>query len=109
MYFLVSHSSFSKYLKLLCMHPQLKGNVRVTLRPLVETLPCIGAVNISFMELPYLDTSLSIGNRLDIMQLPGIKQLVNFAVDKVRCCIHCSRLQQSRLCMHASTLGRKRH
>ena len=62
---------------------QMKATVRVILRPLVETLPCIGAVNVSLMRVPYVDASLRIGNRLDIMQLPGVKQLVNFAIEKV--------------------------
>lgn len=61
---------------------QMKANVRVLLRPLVETMPCIGAVTITLLELPYVDASLHIGNRLDIMQLPGIKQAVNFAISK---------------------------
>ncbi|KAK9787262.1 hypothetical protein WJX73_001203 [Symbiochloris irregularis] len=62
---------------------QMKAVARMTMRPLVETLPCIGAVNVSLMQVPYIDASLFVGNRLDLMQLPGIKQLTAFAVEKV--------------------------
>ena len=62
---------------------QLQGLARMTLRPLTDVLPCIGAITVTLMETPYLDFSLHILESFDIMQIPGIKQGVNYAMERV--------------------------
>ena len=62
---------------------QVRGLARVTLAPLVDTLPCLGAVQISLLEEPYIDFSISLFGSLDLMLLPIFKDAVNFAAKKV--------------------------
>lgn len=56
----------------------------MTLAPLVDTLPCMGAVQISLLEDPYIDFSISLFGSLDLMLLPGLKDAVNLVAKKVR-------------------------
>ena len=62
---------------------QVRGLARVVLAPLVDTLPCLGAVQISLLEEPYIDFSISLFGSLDLMLLPIFKDAVNFAAKKV--------------------------
>lgn len=59
---------------------QLKARARITLKPLVETIPCLGAVNISLLEVPTVDLALSIINSLDLMAIPGLNLAVNLGL-----------------------------
>ncbi|DBA90530.1 TPA: hypothetical protein ACH3X1_003782 [Trebouxia sp. C0004] len=59
---------------------QLKARARITLKPLVETIPCLGAVNISLLEVPTVDLALSVINSLDLMAIPGLNLAVNFGL-----------------------------
>lgn len=61
---------------------QFRATVRVSLKPLVDDLPCIGATELTLTEPVYVDLSLMLINRLDLMQIPGVKQAVNFVVNK---------------------------
>ena len=63
---------------------QLQGLARMTLRPLTDVLPCIGAITVTLMEAAYLDFSLHLLDSFDIMQVPGIKQGVAYAMERVR-------------------------
>lgn len=54
---------------------QMKVTSRNTLRPLVDTLPCMGAVTLSLVETPYIDFSLYLLSKFDLMLLPGIREL----------------------------------
>ena len=58
---------------------------RITLRPLVDTLPCMGAVTISLIETPYIDFSMHLFKRFDLMLLPGISQVANYFIQMVSC------------------------
>lgn len=62
---------------------QVRALARISLRPLVEELPCLGGAEVSLLELPHYDLSLRLVNRIDIMRLPGVKPLVDFVVAKV--------------------------
>ena len=62
---------------------QLKARARITLKPLVETIPCLGAVNISLLEVPTVDLALSIINSLDLMAIPGLNLAVNLGLKMV--------------------------
>ncbi len=64
---------------------QIRGLARITLAPLTDTLPCLGAVQISLLEEPYIDFSISLFGSLDLMLLPILKDAVNFAANKARC------------------------
>ncbi|KAK9809105.1 hypothetical protein WJX72_009433 [[Myrmecia] bisecta] len=57
---------------------QMKATARITLKPLVETLPCLGAVEITLLDKPFIDLSLRLINQLDLMALPGIREAVLF-------------------------------
>jgi hypothetical protein len=62
---------------------QIRALARITLAPLVETLPCLGAVQISLLEEPHIDFSLHIFGSWDLMLLPILKDAVNVAAMKV--------------------------
>ncbi|KAL3130563.1 hypothetical protein ABBQ38_008369 [Trebouxia sp. C0009 RCD-2024] len=59
---------------------QLKARARVTLKPLVETIPCLGAVTISLLEVPTVDLALMLINKMDIMAFPGLNLAVNLGL-----------------------------
>ena len=63
---------------------QVRANARITIAPLVETLPCLGAMTISLLDPPHLDVSLSVIGGLDLMVLPGIREAAHFAIHKAR-------------------------
>lgn len=69
---------------------QIRGLARITLAPLTDTLPCLGAVQISLLEEPYIDFSISLFGSLDLMLLPILKDAVNIAANKVRNMSHAS-------------------
>lgn len=62
---------------------QLHAVARITIRPLVETLPCLGAVHIALLNPPHLDMTLLLINGIDLMALPGVKGKVNNIVQSV--------------------------
>jgi len=64
--------------------PQLRATARVTLSPLVDTLPCLGAVTITLLDEPYVDLSLALIGGLDLMQLPGVRDAALYAAQTVR-------------------------
>mmetsp|Transcript_16823 Transcript_16823/g.36400 ORF Transcript_16823/g.36400 Transcript_16823/m.36400 type:complete len:591 (+) Transcript_16823:224-1996(+) len=55
---------------------QFKAEARVTLRPLVDTVPCVGGVMISLLSVPHFDLSFKLGGRVDLMALPIIKETI---------------------------------
>ena len=61
----------------------MRATARVTLSPLVESLPCLGAVTITLLEEPYIDLSLALIGGLDLMQLPGVRDGVLYAAQTV--------------------------
>lgn len=75
---------------------QMKVLSRITLRPLVDTLPCMGAVTISLVETPYIDFALHLFKKFDLMLLPGISQIANYFIQLVSSLsptlIHCFQL-----------------
>lgn len=68
------------------MSMQVRALARVVMSPLVDTLPCLGAVQISLLEEPHIDFSISLFGSPDLMLLPILKDAVNFAAMKV--CAH---------------------
>ena len=101
---------------------QIRGLARITLAPLTDTLPCLGAVQISLLEEPYIDFSISLFGSLDLMLLPILKDAVNFAANKVRYLLYASPTLDRHvtrkvtwlcysmpLCMHHSHLFVSRH
>jgi Ca2+-dependent lipid-binding protein len=62
---------------------QVRAVARVSLRPLVDELPCLGGAEVSLLELPHVDLSLRIVNAVDIMRVPGVKAAVDAAIAKV--------------------------
>ncbi|MEW5313511.1 MAG: hypothetical protein WDW38_005074 [Sanguina aurantia] len=59
---------------------QFKVLARVTLRPLVETLPCLGGVTFTLLEVPFVDFSLKIIQGVDLLSLPLVPQAISYAV-----------------------------
>ena len=57
---------------------QMKVTSRMTLRPLVDTLPCMGAVTVTLIEAPYIDFALHLFSRFDLMLLPGVREIANY-------------------------------
>ncbi|CAL8470422.1 g9964 [Coccomyxa elongata] len=71
------------YLPVEVSNVQVRADARITFAPLVETLPCLGAVTISLLDPPHLDVSLCLIGGLDLLILPGIREAVHFALQKV--------------------------
>ena len=63
---------------------QLRGLGRITLRPLTDELPCIGAVTVTLMEQPYVDFTLRLMGSFDLMQIPGVNQALAYGLEMVR-------------------------
>lgn len=59
---------------------QVKARARITLKPLVETIPCLGAVDVSLLEVPTVDLALMLINHLDLMALPGLNFAINLGL-----------------------------
>eukprot|EP00892_Ulva_mutabilis_P003246 jgi/Ulvmu1/1293/UM011_0017.1 len=55
---------------------QLDALARITFRPLVDKLPCIGAVSVCLMDTPFVDLTLKLLNDWDIMSLPFVHDAV---------------------------------
>lgn len=62
---------------------QLRGLGRITLRPLTDELPCIGAVTVTLMEAPYVDFTLRLMGSFDLMQIPGVNQALSYGIELV--------------------------
>ncbi|GAB4813356.1 hypothetical protein N2152v2_000402 [Parachlorella kessleri] len=62
---------------------QFKALTRITVKPLVETLPCAGGVTLSLMEEPHVDCEVRVGPSPDLMALPGVPQAVQLAIKMV--------------------------
>ena len=73
----------SIYIPLKVEDLQLSANARVTIRPLVDTLPCLGAISISLTESPFVDLTVKAINNMDIMSMPFIHDAVLAAVKMV--------------------------
>lgn len=59
---------------------QLDAVARVTMRPLVDKLPCIGAIQIALTDVPFTDLTLKLINNWDILSLPFIHDAVLMGV-----------------------------
>ena len=74
----------------------------------METIPCLGAVNISLLEVPTVDLALMLINKMDIMAFPGLNMAVNLGLKMVSSMPFelPARLRQSGLARgHALSLG----
>ncbi|KAG1680815.1 hypothetical protein FOA52_008148 [Chlamydomonas sp. UWO 241] len=58
----------------------VKAEARVTLKPLVDVIPCIGGVSISLLRVPHVDLSLSLFGGVDLMALPIIKDAMRLGL-----------------------------
>jgi len=76
-------SKWSFYLPIELADFQLKVLSRITLKPLVDTLPCMGAVTLSLMEDPHMDFSLHLFQQFDLMLLPGMRQAATYCINMV--------------------------
>ncbi|PSC73977.1 synaptotagmin-2-like isoform X1 [Micractinium conductrix] len=59
---------------------QFKALTRITIKPLVETLPCLGGVTVSLLETPHFDMDFRLCDSPDIMALPGVPLAVTSAI-----------------------------
>lgn len=62
---------------------QFMATSRITIRPLVETLPCLGALGVSLLGTPHFDMALYPLGMGDVMALPGVKPLVDSVIQSV--------------------------
>lgn len=62
---------------------QIRADARITFAPLVDTLPCLGAVTVSLLDPPYIDLSLSLIGGINLMALPGLREGVFAAANMV--------------------------
>ncbi|KAL5069452.1 hypothetical protein RYX36_020339 [Vicia faba] len=60
---------------------QMFATLRVTLRPLVPTLPCFAKIVVSLMEKPHVDFGMAISGG-DIMSIPGLYRFVQETIKK---------------------------
>ena len=59
---------------------QVSATARVTIRPLVDTLPCLGAIAISLTESPYVDLSVKAITGMDLLAVPFVHEAMTMAV-----------------------------
>lgn len=62
---------------------QFKARARITLSPLVDTLPCIGGVTLSLLDVPHVDFKLRLFNGPDLMAFPGVQDATRAAISFV--------------------------
>jgi hypothetical protein len=67
---------------------QLSANARITIRPLVDTLPCLGAISISLTESPFVDLTLKAINNMDLLSVPFVHDAVLQAIKMVAEQVH---------------------
>ena len=83
----------SVYIPLKVEDVQMSANARITIRPLVDTLPCLGAIAISLVESPFVDLTVKAITGMDLLSLPFIHDAmmmaVKMATQQVRCFWHC--------------------
>ena len=72
----------------------MKVTSRMTLRPLVDTLPCMGAVTVTLIEAPYIDFALHLFSRFDLMLLPGVRDVANYFLQGVSHISHIASCQR---------------
>ncbi|CAI8604115.1 unnamed protein product [Vicia faba] len=60
---------------------QMFATLRITLRPLVPTLPCFAKIVVSLMEKPHVDFGMAISGG-DIMSIPGLYRFVQETIKK---------------------------
>ena len=70
----------SVYIPLKVENLQMSANARITIRPLVDTLPCLGAVAISLTESPYVDLTVKAVTGMDLLSVPGIHEAMTYGV-----------------------------
>ncbi|KAJ9520981.1 hypothetical protein QJQ45_022699 [Haematococcus lacustris] len=56
---------------------------RITVKPLVEEMPCVGGVTISLLQAPHVDMSLKLSHGVDLMALPLVKEGVRWGLQRV--------------------------
>ena len=59
---------------------QFKALARVTVKPLVERLPCVGGLSLTLMETPHVDFDLRVADSPDLLALPGIPLAITTAL-----------------------------
>ncbi|KDD73920.1 hypothetical protein H632_c1729p0, partial [Helicosporidium sp. ATCC 50920] len=57
-------------------NPQCRLHARLTLSPLTETLPCVGACSVSLLGAPVFDAQVFVGPSPDLCALPLVPQLL---------------------------------
>ncbi|KAI5399803.1 synaptotagmin-3 [Lathyrus oleraceus] len=60
---------------------QIFATPRITLRPLVPTLPCFAKIVVSLMEKPHVDFGMAISGG-DVMSIPGLYRFVQETIKK---------------------------
>uniref|UniRef100_A0A6S8NBT6 C2 domain-containing protein n=3 Tax=Dunaliella tertiolecta TaxID=3047 RepID=A0A6S8NBT6_DUNTE len=70
------------YVPLEVSNVQIKVDTRITVKPLVETIPCVGGVTISLLKVPLVDMNLKSFFGMDILSLPGARLGLNWALQK---------------------------
>ncbi|KAJ9520774.1 hypothetical protein QJQ45_007633 [Haematococcus lacustris] len=61
----------------------VKVESRITVKPLVEEMPCVGGVTISLLQAPHVDMSLKLSHGVDLMALPLVKEGVRWGLQRV--------------------------
>jgi len=54
---------------------RVKGKVRIVLAPLIDELPCVAGVSISFVEQPLIDFKFEAA-KLNVMGVPGLSDMI---------------------------------
>ena len=92
----------SVYIPLKVENLQMSANARITIRPLVDTLPCLGAISISLTESPFVDLTVKAVTGMDLLSVPGIHEAMTFAVkyatEMVRTALLCASCLRTRDC-----------
>lgn len=60
---------------------QLRGKLRVELKPLIPRSPLIGGISVSFLEVPEFDFDLT--NILNVLDMPGVSHIFHECIEEV--------------------------
>lgn len=74
---------FRIYVPIEVSNLHLKVETRITIKPLVDEVPCVGGANVTLLKTPHVDLTLKLLKGVDLLALPIIQDGLRFAIQHV--------------------------
>lgn len=71
------------YVPLQIANLSIKVEPRITIKPLVEDIPCVGGATVTLLRAPHVDMSIKLIKGVDLLALPIIQDGLRFAIQHV--------------------------